>query len=204
MKIFSCRSAGALAPEYSPKGLGLRELNGDDLNHQTIKPSRLKSISKTLLLCWMLSLLYISTSFAITPEEEEKLLRETGQELVCTCGCGNMILDICTCGNAAKWKQFLRGQIREGKTKEQMLKIMSDKYGEQVLAAPPKVGINWILWVVIPYLVPVLGAVVLAAFLLKWVKRRKDQPSDTQTSGEQINRSQYDEQIDKELKDFEE
>ncbi len=165
---------------------------------------------KRIMSCFVgvVLLLTAANAQAISPEAEEKLLSEVCSELVCLCGCGNMVLSTCTCGVAGQRKSFLRMHIRKGKNKEQLLKIMADKYGEQVLAAPPKEGINWILWVVVPYLVPILGAFSLWFILAKWVKKRTDSQGQERDSlrslpeGEVALHKQYEKQLEDELKDF--
>lgn len=157
-----------------------------------------------LLVCGLMA---GNSAQAVSPEAEEKQLKEICQELVCLCGCGNMILDTCTCGRASEWKNFLRGLIKQGKTKEQMLRIMADRHGEQVLAAPPKEGLNWVLWVVVPYVVPILGAIGLIFVLLKWVKKRKvEQPEEEVivSKEQEQEKSEYEKKLEDELKDFEE
>ncbi len=173
---------------------------------------RLKLVLSCLSIFLVSAVLPLASAQALSPEAEEKLLMETASELVCLCGCGNQLISSCTCGQAANHRQFLRQQIKQGKNKQQLLQIMVDKYGPEVLAAPPKEGLNWILWVVVPYILPLLAAVGLGWLLTKWVKRRKLTPlqeqeqaqleeqlaSKTDTASEQ-----YKKQLEDELKEFE-
>ncbi len=172
---------------------------------------RLKLVITCLSIFLVSAVLPLASAQALSPEAEEKLLMETAAELVCLCGCGNQLISSCTCGQAENRRQFLRQQIKQGKNKQQLLQMMVDKDGPEVLAAPPKEGLNWILWVVVPYILPLLAAVGLGWLLSKWVKHKKPGPLQEQTQpGEQAApktdaaSERYKKQLEDELKDFDE
>jgi cytochrome c-type biogenesis protein CcmH/NrfF len=129
------------------------------------------------------------------------------QQLVCLCGCGNMILDTCDCGEADKNKQFILKELKQGKNEQEILDIMVSRYGEKVLAAPRREGINWIIWVVVPYVIPVLGAIGLAFLIVRWATRRKPYPkqdlSEIPTEKESSELDKYKQKLEEELKNFE-
>ncbi len=147
-----------------------------------------------------------SLVYSATPEEIETECREIAKELVCLCGCGNMVLETCTCGEASKNKEFIRKQLKAGKTRLQIFQLFRDKDGERVFAAPVKEGFNWIIWVIVPYVVPVLAALGLGVLLLKWTKQRKEpELTATPISGKEGDEppDQYKEKLERELKELE-
>lgn len=77
--------------------------------------------------------------------------------------------------------QQMRSVVREklalGATKEEILQFFVERYGEGVLAAPPKAGFNLLLWVL-----PFLG-IATGGFLIFWiVKKMKGKELYSKTS----------------------
>ena len=66
---------------------------------------------------------------------------------------------------AADLRVVVRDLIAKGDSDEQILKFMSDRYGEYVLLKPPFTPHNWILWVG-PILLLGVGGFVAARFIL--------------------------------------
>ncbi len=135
-------------------------------------------------------------------------MKEVSQQLVCLCGCGNQLLSACTCGEASQNKDFILNQLKAGKGKQEILDIMVKRYGEQVLAAPRREGINWIMWVVVPYIVPLLGAIGIAFLIMRWVGRRQLKGAAELAEGESRSPvtkedEEYRQKLEKELRDFE-
>ena len=159
-----------------------------------------------LVIALQLALLYSFPPALSTAEDSlEAQKKEIAGELVCLCGCGNMIMETCTCGEATENKRYILQQLKAGKPKSEIFQHFIDKYGEQVLAAPKREGFNWVVWVVVPYLVPLGAAIGLAFLISKWAKRRKFQPDQTpiETSASQQIPDKYRQQIEDELKKLE-
>jgi cytochrome c-type biogenesis protein CcmH len=145
-----------------------------------------------------------------TPAQETDYRRqqkEIAEQLVCLCGCGNQILSTCVCGEAKQDKAFILKQLKAGKSRQQILDMMVDRYGERVLAAPKREGINWFVWVVVPYIVPIFGAIGIGFLIIRWVRRRQissPQPPAASTEGEiSPPVDKYKQKLEEELKDFE-
>ena len=51
---------------------------------------------------------------------------------------------------AGQMRAMVREQLRDGKTREEILKFFVDRYGLAVLAEPPRSGFNLLIWVVPP------------------------------------------------------
>ncbi len=108
------------------------------------------------------------------------MMMEITRGMVCLCGCGNLILATCTCGDAQSERDYVLSLVKMGKSREEIVATMIKKKGTEVLAAPEKKGLNWILWVVIPYILPVVAMVMVGYLLLSW-SRKKSAPKTTPT-----------------------
>ncbi len=147
------------------------------------------------------------TGIGVTQEVDyQQQLKEVSQQLVCLCGCGNQILYSCVCGEAKKNKALILKWLKEGKSRQEIFDIMVERQGEEVLAAPRREGINWIIWVVVPYIVPILGAIGIAFLIMRWAGRRKSIPAQditTDTLAPDNEDSEYKKRLEQELNDFE-
>ena len=74
---------------------------------------------------------------------------------------------------ARQMRTVVRERLAEGMTRDQVLQFFVERYGESVLAAPPKEGFNLIAWIV-PILAVVAGA---AAVVLVVRAMRRDAPA---------------------------
>lgn len=94
---------------------------------------------------------------------------EVAAELACSCGCG-MTAANCThegCSGATAMKQEIDRLLQEGRDKEEILAAFVSRYGEQVLAAPPKRGFNLTAWL-LPFAAIGAGGLGLYALLKRW------------------------------------
>jgi cytochrome c-type biogenesis protein CcmH/NrfF len=80
-------------------------------------------------------------------------------------------------------RDIVTRKLQAGESEEQILQFFVDRYGESVLAAPPKSGFSLLVWVVPP--VGLLGAILLLYFLMKNMQRlggREDMSQNIKTS----------------------
>ncbi len=79
--------------------------------------------------------------------------------------CPGRTVSSCPSPQAAELVQWIVSQEAAGSTREEVLAILIERFGEEILAAPPAKGVN--LWI---YILPILGFVVgggLAAYALR-------------------------------------
>ena len=99
---------------------------------------------------------------------------KVGHELVCTCGCNQILLECnhvgCTVSDGMR-KQVADG-IAAGKTDDAVLQGFVDQFGPTVLAAPTKVGFDRAAWIT-PFVVFVLGIGIAVYFVRHWQVRFK-------------------------------
>ncbi|HEX6706454.1 MAG TPA: cytochrome c-type biogenesis protein [Albitalea sp.] len=74
---------------------------------------------------------------------------------------------------AADLRQQVRTMLREGKSDDEIIKYMTDRYGDFVLYRPPVKGTTWLLWFG-PALLLVGGLVVLVVVLRKRLRMSAD------------------------------
>jgi cytochrome c-type biogenesis protein CcmH len=123
--------------------------------------------------------------------------------MVCLCGCGNQILASCACGEAQGEREYILSLVKMGKSREENVAAMVKMKGTQVLAAPEKKGLNWVLWVVIPYILPVVAVVMVGYILLGWVRKKRETAPVADVSKEpSLEEDKYLQKLKQELDEF--
>ena len=95
-----------------------------------------------------------------------------GHELMCTCGCGQVLLE-CNhvgCPDSARMINELRAQLATGNGDTAVLNWFAAKYGPTVLAAPIRGGFDDAAWIV------PIGVFLLATggtFAVVWLWKRR-------------------------------
>lgn len=66
--------------------------------------------------------------------------------LVCTCGCGNMIVANCNCSAADQVRGEVAALLASGLSRPAVFEEFARRYGSEVLAAPPARGFGLAAW----------------------------------------------------------
>jgi cytochrome c-type biogenesis protein CcmH len=103
---------------------------------------------------------------ATNPDLEKKVL-EVSNELRCLV-CQNQTIADSNADLAVDLKNQVRKQLSEGRSKEEILKYMTERYGDFVLYKPPFNAATIMLWVG-PFALMVLGLY----FLMRQIKQRR-------------------------------
>ena len=77
---------------------------------------------------------------------------------------------------------YVRGLIRKGETRRQILRDMVQQYGTVVLAKPPASGFDLLVYVVPPVVVAV-GLITLAITIPGWRRRAREAAARPQATG---------------------
>lgn len=123
-------------------------------------------LTATLLLAAMLAL-----PLAAKPVNE-KDYKWVGEQLLCQCGCGSTVYG-CNhygCTEAAELRKAVRDALAVADTPEAALKMVGDKYGQKVLAEPPKTGFNLTAWIM-PFAALLAGLMVVMIVLKGWKRQ---------------------------------
>src|SRR3954465_4727539 len=101
--------------------------------------------------------------------EESPRVRALSARLLCNCGCGEHLAD-CShkqCERKPALREEISAAIDQGKTDDQIMDMLAEKHGKDILLAPRFRGFDTMLW-----LVPALGALVAVGFTYRLQKRR--------------------------------
>ncbi len=152
------------------------------------------------LLVALMLILFASAGWAA--EIDQNLQKDIEEMLVCQDDCG-MILSACDNQTALHMRKIVIERLQKGQTKDEILGHFVSIYGEKVLAAPQAKGFNVTAWVT-PFLALILGSVLMYFVLDKWVFNARLEAMDeaNQTKKQNVDLSEYEEQLDKELKKY--
>lgn len=94
----------------------------------------------------LLVLLFLAGTTVAQTAVTDDQVNEVAKELYCPV-CENTPLDVCHTQACADWRALIRTQLSEGRTKQEIFDYFAAQYGSQVLATPPRQGLNWLLWI---------------------------------------------------------
>ena len=101
---------------------------------------------------------------------------------------------------STQMRDLILKKLRQGETKEEILNYFESKYGERAMAKPSKKGLNIFLWF-LPFLFVALLVVLIYYLIQHWSRKA---PEETVTQIEETKLSEYQERLEKELKEFDE
>ena len=134
-------------------------MNTEDAETNGKKPLRLLCI--VCVLCVVLSL--APAVYAQTPNEElEREAQAIDKMLMCPV-CPAETIDQAQVEISFQMRAVVRELLAEGRTRQEVLDYFVDRYGADILAAPPKSGTNLVAWIL-----PIVGvaAGLLGVFLV--------------------------------------
>ncbi|HUQ50558.1 MAG TPA: cytochrome c-type biogenesis protein CcmH [Terriglobales bacterium] len=104
--------------------------------------------------------------------DKTQRFEKLGHELICTCGCNQVLLE-CNhvgCPSSAKMRDELSGGIAKGGDNDAVLQTFVAKYGATVLAAPTTKGFDRVAWIM-PFAVFFTGIAAVVLVSRKWKQR---------------------------------
>lgn len=84
----------------------------------------------------------------VTPVSDDEV-NKVAQDMFCPV-CENIPLDVCPTQACAQWRELIRQKLALGWSEVQVKQYFAEQYGAQVLAVPPRKGLNWIIYVLPP------------------------------------------------------
>jgi len=142
--------------------------------------------------------LAIPAHSGITP-----LQSEIEEALICLCGCGQTVKN-CPhehCGFAIPAKEKVLAYLKEGKTKDEVMELFVNKYGEEVLATPSKKGFN-LLGYLMPFVALIVAASLIMIIIKQWTATGMKDEEDTLEKTKNDFGSAIDRKIEKELEEM--
>ncbi len=122
------------------------------------RPSSVVRLAAAILLLLFLA----QTAVAQQPVTDDQV-NEVAKGLYCPI-CESTPLDVCPTQACIDWRAQIRGFLEEGQSKEQIYTYFAQRFGDGVLAAPPRRGANLILWL-FPVVAIVLGGFFFSRYL---------------------------------------
>ena len=139
-----------------------------------------------------------TTSSSLLSEDQQRA-QSLDKSLICPV-CPGETIDRSQVILAKQMQVIVREQVQEGRSDAQIRQFFVDRYGERVLAAPPKEGLNLVMWIVPPagFL---LGLIALYAITKSMVRRTPDTgfPTSAISSNQDSGIESYLKLVDKEL-----
>ena len=108
-----------------------------------------------------------------TPIEE--IAQGINRSLMCPV-CPSETIDQSRVELAQQMRDLVVEMLEEGRSKEEILDFFVSRYGEDVLAAPPKSGFNILVWIVPVLVLPVV--VTILVMVLRNMRRRQGDPAE--------------------------
>lgn len=130
---------------------------------------------KTFITAILLSCLMVPTTLpsvmAATVEEEQidLQMREIAKTLRCAV-CQSESVWESNAGLARQMREVIRERLAQGQSPEEIRAYFLSRYGDYILLAPRKSGLNWLLWTG-PFILLAIGGFWLYRTLLRWVAR---------------------------------
>ena len=113
-------------------------------------PSILKILIQTIIFCLVISL--APAAYGQTPEEELEREAQAIDRMIMCPVCPAETIDQAQVEISFQMRAVIREMLAEGKPREEILDYFVDRYGPDILAAPPKSGANLLAWIL-----PIVG-----------------------------------------------
>jgi len=110
--------------------------------------------------------LVATSAAAQTPVPSDDEVNAIAKGLYCPV-CENVPLDVCPTQACEQWRETIRQKLALGWSADQIRQYFVDQYGMRVLASPPPVGLNWLIYILPPAAL-VAGGYVVARTLRSW------------------------------------
>lgn len=124
-------------------------------------------------------------------------VNQVASQLYCPI-CENIPLDVCPTQACADWRELIRGFLADGKSDAEIKDYFSTQYGWNVLAVPPREGLNWVIYALPPAII--LAGIVAVVLIIRRSKPVAGQTVDVPETAGAVQFSKYQELIDRDLK----
>ena len=119
--------------------------------NRMIRPTSTRFFLAGLLFLLALTAVTFQPASAQAPTPSDDEVNAIAKHLYCPV-CENTPLDVCPTVACAPWRQQIRDLLMEGRTEQEIRDYFVARYGDRVLAEPPRYGFNWLVYVLPPVL----------------------------------------------------
>lgn len=95
------------------------------------------------------SALVVISAAAQTPVPSDDEVNAIAKGLYCPV-CENVPLDVCPTQACEQWRETIRQKLALGWSADRIRQYFVDQYGMRVLALPPAIGLNWLIYLLPP------------------------------------------------------
>ena len=122
-----------------------------------------------LSLVAVLALLSVACQGSNVELSMEERAQALGKQLMCPV-CPSETIDQSQVELAKQMRAIVRERLADGESEQEIKTFFVDRYGDDVLAAPPARGFNIVVWVIAGLALPIAAAILILA--LKIMRRR--------------------------------
>jgi len=104
--------------------------------------------------------------------DDSARFKDLGHRMMCTCGCGQVLLE-CNhvgCQSSDKMRDQLQAALDKGNNDDLILQGFVQEYGPTVIAAPTSTGFNRVAWIM-PFVALALGIAFVVYVVRVWKNR---------------------------------
>lgn len=132
----------------------------------------------TILPLILLAAILLSQSMAATVQEEQidLQMRDIAKTLRCTI-CQNESIWESQAELAHQMREIIKERLMKGESPDQIRAYFLSRYGDYILLAPQKSGLNWLLWAG-PFVLLAGGGVFLYRTLSHWVAQAAEEKQE--------------------------
>ncbi len=130
---------------------------------------------------WLLVLVLVAgAAWVLSPERAasqtiDERVREVAGRLMCPVCEGQTVAES-NAELAEQMRALIRDRLQQGQTAEEIIAYFVSRYGESILAAPPRRGLSLIVWIG-PFAALALAAAIAVATLRRWTRASPGSPA---------------------------
>ena len=106
------------------------------------------------------------------------------RQILCTCGCENMLVADCQCGTAAQMTQEIEGLVEAGMSTSAIVDRFVERFGRWIVAAPTTKGFDLTAWI-LPFVVLIGGGGLVGVVVVRWTKNTAMEPPPSAGKGKE-------------------
>lgn len=129
-------------------------------------------------------------------------VRKIGDRIECTCGCSSTIAtcNMVGCHVRVPINEEIRAGIEAGRTQEEILEAVYEKYGQEMRVEPRREGFGVVGWAM-PFVSLLAGLAAIPFVVRRWRRNAREQAAAKSTPARVVER--YSEEIERQLEEME-
>ncbi len=146
-----------------------------------------------ILTVWFLAFPSFSWGEVVEEKELDLQVKEVAKTLRCAV-CQNESIWESNAELAKQMREVVRERLKQGESPKEIQAYFLSRYGDYILLKPQKKGLNWLIWGG-PFILLLIGGVILFRTLGRWVKETKREETDDVPSIDESSRKRIEEEL---------